>query len=179
MILWSRRNLQEEKRAEEDNLSASWLDRLNSIGEEEAPNDCSEPVFLDEYPRVEPNRGIINTPNLTKEQFLARPPPGFDYPMSVGHMRLTLITEDENCIQYHSQLIRDGYPDAQFGFTVFIFKQMCDRLMSMMRAYNLDKQEQIINEFVGFADPAVRQLKCDWSIWAFSQFGFIPYEDTV
>ena len=92
---------------------------------------------------------------------------------------MTYIGQNADLIQYYGLLYQEGGLNPNFGFVVYIFKRMCSRLEGFVQAYNLSKNEQIISDHSEFADKSTRKLKCDWSVWAFEQFGFTPYEDTV
>jgi hypothetical protein len=157
-------------------MSSEWINRLNNIGEatNNSPNEETSYVPFDEQSTTP-----LTNPKRTKEEFLANPPHSFQYERSVGTMHMTLIGQNDDLIQYHGLLYQAGEPNFKYGYVVYVFKRMCSRLKGFVQAYNLETNEQIITDYSGFADKAVRKLKCDWARWAFKQFGFTPYEDTV
>ena len=156
---------------------SSWLNRLNNIGEVTGVPSDEEVTYV---PRPIQSTSPLTNPKRTKEEFLRNPPEGiFRHKVTCGELYMTYIGQNDDLIQYHGLLYQEGGLNPDFGFTVYVFKRMCRRLEGFVQDYNLERNEQIISDHSGFADKATRRLKCDWSVWAFKQFGFPPYEDTV
>ena len=159
-------------------MSSEWINRLNNIGEETNDSSDEETSYV---PFNEQSTTPLANPKRTKEEFLRNPPQGtFRHKvMSDSEIQMTYIGQNDDLIQYYGLLYQEGELNPEFGFVVYVFKRMCRRLERFVLSYNLGTNEQIISDHSEFADKVTRQFKSDWSVWAFKQFGFTPYKDTV